>query len=180
MKLNLSDIARVPGSSSRYIFDEKMAEIEDMLLLSPVTGHMDVSSTDDVLMLQGVICADLEVLCSRCGMPISLPVRGEFFEDFIIHLPKSHLASPLADETEIAPDARLFYEGTLDLNLEELLRQTILVNLPLKPLCREDCQGVCLQCGHRLNDGPCDCLPAAGTSKLAELQRLLDERRNAE
>ncbi len=180
MKLNLSDIARVPGSSARYIFDEKLVEVEDMPLLSPVTGHMDVSCTDDVLMLQGVVIADLEVLCSRCGIPISLPIRGEFFEDFIIHLPKSHLASPLADESEIAPDARIFFEGSLDLNLEELLRQVILVNLPLKWLCRDDCQGVCLQCGHRFNEGPCACLPAAGTGKLAELQRLLDERRNAE
>ncbi len=180
MKLNLSDIARVPGSSARYNFNETLAEIEDMPLLSPITGHMDVSCVDDVLLLQGEVIAELEILCSRCGRPISLPIRGQFFEDFVIHLPKSHLQSPLADESDIAPEARLFNEGTLDLNLEELLRQTILVNLPLKTLCREDCKGVCLQCGHRLIDGPCDCPPEAATGKLAELQRLLDERRNAE
>jgi uncharacterized protein len=66
------------------------------------------------------------------------------------------------------------------LDLGEAVREQILLGLPLKPLCREDCQGLCPRCGKDRNLGPCGCAPEEepGDSRLEPLRRLIDKDRN--
>ncbi|MBM3494052.1 MAG: DUF177 domain-containing protein, partial [Armatimonadetes bacterium] len=60
--------------------------------------------------------------------------------------------------------------------LTELLRQTLAVALPLQPLHRLDCAGLCRTCGHDLNLGPCTCRAIADDPRLVPLGRLLEAR----
>jgi uncharacterized protein len=80
------------------------------------------------------------------------------------------------EEDEESPDIRLFFEGTLDLNLDELMRQSILLALPLKPLCADDCRGLCPQCGHRLSEGPCHCAPETTNPQLTALRQVWEQK----
>jgi len=90
--------------------------------------------------------------------------------------PQAPGQGPRVEEEEEAPESRLFYENTLNLNLDELLRQSILVALPMKPLCADDCQGLCPRCGHRLNEGPCGCAPEAANSPLGTLRQVWEQK----
>ncbi len=175
MKLDLSEIARIPGSSAEHIIDLKLKDVEGMTLTAPVRGSMQVSSTGRVLLMEGAVDTEVEMVCFRCGIMYRQPVHAEFQEDFVIHPPLSHNGGPRVEEEE-APEARLFVAGTLDLNLDELLRQNILVSLPLKPLCEDECQGLCPRCGHRLSEGPCPCPAESGQGTLADLQQLFARR----
>ncbi|HEX2951711.1 MAG TPA: DUF177 domain-containing protein [Armatimonadota bacterium] len=176
MKLDLSEIARTPGAYVDHDIDMTFKEIEGMKLAAPVRGKMTISSTGRVLLLEGAVDTEVEMLCYRCGTTYSQPVHAEFQEDFVVHPPQAHEVGPRVEEEEEAPESRLFYEGTLDLNLDELLRQSILVALPLKPLCSDDCLGLCPHCGHRLSEGPCSCQPETINPQMAVLQRLLEQR----
>ena len=61
--------------------------------------------------------------------------------------------------------------GVLDLT--EALREQILLALPMQPLCRADCQGLCVQCGKNLNEGTCDCVQDTIDPRLVKLKELL-------
>ena len=176
MKLDLSDIARVPGSFAEHEIDMTFHDVEGMTLTAPVRGKMIVSSTGRVLLLEGAVDTEVELLCYRCGITYRQPVHAEFQEDFVLQPMQAHGQGPRVNEEEEMPETRLFFEGTLDLNLDELLRQSIFVALPLKPLCRDDCQGLCPHCGQRLSEGPCACQPENINPRMAVLQRLLEER----
>jgi len=58
------------------------------------------------------------------------------------------------------------------LDLTEAIRQYALLAVPMKPLCRGDCAGLCPNCGHNLNQGPCDCLPQKVDPRWSELNKL--------
>lgn len=175
MKLDLADIARIPGSYAEHDIDITYKEIEGMTLTAPVRGNMMVSSTGLVLLLEGAVDTELELVCYRCGTEYRQPIHAEFQEDFVVHPAQAHGQGPRVEEEE-PPESRLFIEGTLDLNLDELLRQSILVAIPLKPLCADTCQGLCPHCGHRLNEGPCACQPETTNPQMAVLRQLLEDR----
>jgi len=175
--LDLSEIARIAGSYAEHDIDMPLKEVEGMTLTAPVRGKMIVSSTGNVLLLEGSVDTEVEQACFRCGTIYRQPVHAEFQEDFVVRPPQAHGQGPRIEEEEEMPESRLFIEGTLDLNLDELLRQSILVALPLKPLCADDCQGLCPRCGKNRNEGPCTCPAEASNPQMAVLQRLLDERR---
>jgi uncharacterized protein len=66
----------------------------------------------------------------------------------------------------------LFVENMLDMT--EMFRQDILLAMPIKPICSEECKGLCPSCGRNLNEGPCGCPPDAGESAFAALAALLE------
>lgn len=175
MKLDLSEIARIPGSYAETPIDVKLKEVEGMTVTAPVRGTLIASSTGRVLLLEGTVDTEVEMACYRCGAIYRQPVHAEFQEDFVVQPPVAH-GQALKIEEEEAPESRLFIPGTIDLNLDELLRQSILVSLPLKPLCADDCAGLCPTCGHRLAEGPCGCAPEATNPQMAVLQQLLQQR----
>lgn len=178
MKLDLSEIARIPGSFAEQPIDMTFKEVEGMTLTAPVRGTLYASSTGRVLLLEGGVDTEVEMVCARCGTTYRQPVHAQFQEDFVIKPAQAHGGGPRVEEEDEAPEERLFIEGTLDLNLDELLRQSILVALPLKPLCADDCQGLCPRCGHRMSDGPCSCTTEEIHPQMAVLQRLLEQRKH--
>ena len=71
-----------------------------------------------------------------------------------------------------------YYDGDR-LDLGEVVREQVLLALPLKPLCREDCRGLCPRCGQNRNLGPCGCPPPEepGDPRLEPLRKLVDKNR---
>jgi uncharacterized protein len=77
---------------------------------------------------------------------------------------------PLEDEEE---DVKLVENNQLD--VDEIIRQDLLIVLPLQPLCSPECQGLCPTCGENLNVRKCQCPPADVESPFKALEKLLDE-----
>jgi uncharacterized protein len=103
--------------------------------------------------LKGSFKGSFEVPCARCVEPVEIPLAADF--DLIFRpvgvdgdAPERSITAP---ETEIG-----YYQGG-SLALEDVLREQVLLSLPVRTLCNEDCRGLCPRCGANRNIQPCTC-----------------------
>jgi len=111
---------------------------------SPVEFDLRLEAVMEGVLVTGTAQAGLEGECARCLEEIDDQVVANFQELFVYE--ESNTAADGDDEA-----SRL--EGNL-LDLEPLLRDTVVLQLPFQPLCRDDCPGLCAECGARLADDP--------------------------
>jgi uncharacterized protein len=157
------------GTSLEYTLHEEDAQLdEDLKVIGPLEGHVRIRRTNQGLLVDGWVDMTLELTCSRCLAVYAQPMHVPFMEQFYptVDILTGLALPPLAEE-EIFPidDHHL-------LDLTEAIRQNALVAIPMVTLCREDCAGLCSQCGHDLNLGPCDCKPEVDT-RFSVLEKLL-------
>jgi len=126
---------------------------------SLVQGKVSLIRTDRGILVKGKLEAAVELSCSRClnlfNCPITLNIEEEYF-------PTIDMASGASLLVPDEPDCFTINERH-ELNLTEAIRQCALLAIPMKPLCREDCAGLCPNCGQNLNLGPCSCPPQEPT-----------------
>lgn len=118
--------------------------------------------------LEGRLRARVEARCDRCLRPVTSAVEVEFAERFV---PPGDEAN--AAERELQPDDLAFsvyQDGAVD--LDELVREQILLALPTRLLCEEDCRGLCPKCGADLNAGACACEQGEVDPRWAALAKL--------
>ncbi|MDD5189812.1 MAG: DUF177 domain-containing protein [Dehalococcoidales bacterium] len=134
----------------------------------PVKGEVTLTNIGKKILVQGKLIAKADLNCGRCLRPyqsnLPLKVEAEFYPSVDV-VTGFKLAEPEDDEA-----FKIDAQHTLDLS--EAIRQYILLALPMKPLCREDCAGICPTCGKDLNQGKCECPPAVIDSRWAELLKL--------
>jgi uncharacterized protein len=128
--------------------------------------HMERHGHD--ILVRGHLEGTLQLGCSRCLTTFSLPVEADF--DLLL-APGPGLAAEADEELSKADLDRDFYTGET-VNLESILREQVLLTLPLKPLCAETCKGLCPRCGADLNQETCQCPAEESTSPLAILKKI--------
>ncbi|HET7441462.1 MAG TPA: DUF177 domain-containing protein [Terriglobales bacterium] len=123
--------------------------------------------------LKGGLSTSLELGCARCLEPIAQDIKRDF--DLLYRPLGADAGKPEAPvsgtEAEIS-----YYQGE-GLLLEEVLREQVLLAVPLKVICREDCKGLCPQCGKNLNLEQCSCAEPVEDlrwSALKEIREKLD------
>jgi len=128
---------------------------------SPVVLDVTLSSYPGGITAHGTVTASWRGECRRCGGPVQGAVVAEVRERYAPTggTDRDEEAYPLAGD---------------ELDLEPLARDAVLLDLPLAPLCREDCAGLCPTCGANRNTESCDCTPAADP-RWAALDTLRDE-----
>jgi uncharacterized protein len=169
MKLDLSRIRQATDHFERTFqpSDESMAD-EAYRVVAPVQLAFDIHKDKDKFRLVGTVRTELEMPCSRCLEPFRLSVDQAF--DLRYH-PQSDVAGDV--DTEVAEeDLETGFYRDEQIDLDELLREQFYLALPMKPLCREDCHGLCPQCGTNLNTGSCDCAPGWEDPRLAGLKQF--------
>jgi uncharacterized protein len=172
MKIDLTDMARTPGAHATHRFEEPLARDCDVELAEPARGSFTVTNTGHLLVLRGQMTAVVNLQCGRCCEPLALKLEVPLGDEF-----SARSAAGSVDEQTIdieEPERAAFADNILDLT--ELVRQNILINLPLQPLCREDCPGICPRCGSNLNAGPCACPSEGAQGPLSGLRQLLEPR----
>jgi uncharacterized protein len=117
-----------------------------------VAGKLRLMRTNRGLLVQGKLSTSIEQECSRCLREIDYPVELELDEEA---LPTIDLASGLPLDTSTEPDVMRLNDHH-ELELEQEVREGILLAEPIAPLCREDCPGLCVLCGQELGSGPHD------------------------
>lgn len=146
----------------------------------PVQGTADLliehrSSNSQVndIRLRASYHGDFEILCARCVEPVVLPLAGEFD---LIFRPEEADANP--GERAITPDeTEIGYYQESGLLLEDVVREQVLLSLPGRTLCKEDCKGLCSRCGQNLNLATCSCGEAPANPQwnaLADLASKLE------
>ena len=180
MKLDLSEIARILGKRYHYEIDEPPIVDDTVVCAEPIRGEIDFSNTGSLLIARGRFATSVQLECSRCLKTFTVPVTAEIDEGFPIPVPsdsEEELAPEIEEEQE--PES-LFVENMLDLT--ELIRQSIILAVPIRPLCEVACKGICPSCGQNLNEAQCGCEPEPDLplSDLAERwkQRQAEEKDN--
>jgi uncharacterized protein len=147
---------------------------EDYRVAEPVELAMTVEKAGkDVFRVTGRARTRLELDCSRCLEPFQAPVEAAFELRYVPHAENTG-----EGEAEIAEDdltTAYYREGELD--VIELLREQFQLALPMKPLCAEDCRGLCPDCGANLNRTECGCTPKWEDPRLAPLKGLLNRQK---
>lgn len=179
MKLDLSEIAANLGKRIKYEINETPIVDSDSGLkcVEPITGTITFTNTSETIDVRGKFKASVELDCARClrtyRMPVEMPIEEELPLEGVARATESQEDVEELPEDEKEP---LFEDNIFD--LEEYLRQSILVSIPIKPLCEEACKGLCPHCGANLNDGPCECPPDLGDSPFAVLRSLVEEEKS--
>jgi len=145
---------RAEAFSHSYAPGEVELEDEGARLVSNAEVRGDASLKGEEVRLRGKILTEVELLCDRCAAPRRAPLEVEFDTRFI---PQSKAAGETDNVELLTEDMGLAaYEGDA-VDLDELVREQILLALPSRNLCREDCKGLCQKCGANLNAGQCSC-----------------------
>lgn len=119
-------------------------------LIEEHRGHGDI--VDDIR-LRAHFSGKFELLCARCLEPVNEVLNGEF--DLIF---RPEAADAEAGERAITEEeTEIGYYGKSGLLLEDAIREQVLLALPGRTLCQEDCQGLCPHCGANRNNAPCRC-----------------------
>lgn len=148
----------------------KLSLVSEQLALNPeqdccwhkIRFQYTVVNADKFFLLSGRLQGDFTQPCSRCLKPVTTSVDTKVVEKF----GRQNLLQ--ADEDMLAVDGD-------ELDITFILRDYLLLELPLKVVCSENCRGLCPQCGKDLNHGDCQCVVREVDPRLAVLQKLLDQ-----
>ncbi len=130
-------------------------------LKKPVRLNGVISNTSSLVRFEAEIIFDFVALCDRCGTPVT--------KTYTVSVSKSLATSIEADDSDtilLVPDMKL--------DVDDFIYTEVVVNLPLKHLCSDDCKGICYKCGKNLNEGECDCKDDDIDPRLAALRDLLN------
>jgi uncharacterized protein len=120
--------------------------------------------------LRGRLSTGLELQCARCLEPVNQDVVRDFE---LLYRPLG--ADAGRDELSVTDaEAEIGYYQGNGILLEDVLREQVLLALPLKVTCREDCKGLCLHCGKNLNEEKCSCSVPMEDPRWAALKEIRD------
>jgi len=121
-----------------------LSEQSEIKLIDPAEVKVNAEAIFDEIVIKGTVRAELELICSRCAEAFKNTVESKFD----ITVPKSQ------EQVDISEEAR----------------QSFLLSLPVKPLCKADCKGLCPICGMNFNRGACSCKQDRSDPRLTKLK----------
>jgi uncharacterized protein len=166
--LNLNKIRTAHERFDQVYSPEQFGPDDDFRVIAPIVLGFEIFKDKDQFRLVGQVQSTLELPCSRCLEPFTLPVDQTFD---LRYQPHAHNTGE--GELEIEEDdlTTAFYEND-EIDLGQLMREQFYLALPMKPLCRDECKGLCPNCGTNWNTATCDCKPAWEDPRLAALKSI--------
>jgi uncharacterized protein len=154
LEINVSQLMKSTiGSQREYDFDD-LVDILDLGVGTRVKGQVRLTRTNRGILVQGKLSTKIPLECSRCLEVFDLPLSFELEEEYF---PVIDVNSGTA--LEIPDDGgNLVIDEHHLLELNEAVRQNALLSIPMKPLCKNNCAGICTECGANLNEKKCGCL----------------------
>jgi len=150
VKVDVRDILKAAGLSKTVELSALARDcgIEggDCAFEAPLTARVELTHIKGMIRAKGRVLAPYETFCARCLKPVSAAVDKRFDEGFV------ELGGLRARE---AGDLYTYSEKEVD--LADMLRDAVLLDLPIRHLCSEGCKALCPRCGKDLNEGPCGC-----------------------
>jgi len=177
LSFNIAQLLKDPiGATRAGDVEVKLARLIPDLEQEPeapeavLSGSVRLMHTQGGVLVQGKLRTEASVPCSRCLQPVVVPLDVELEEIFA---PTIDVVSgrTLAMEEQ---DRALWIDEHHVLDMTEVLRQGVLVALPMHVFCQEDCKGLCSVCGQNLNEGDCGCEPEPDP-RWSALLNMLEE-----
>jgi uncharacterized protein len=162
LRVNVAELLRWPGSTKDV---EVACTAAELGITDPrvpgdaqVTATMHVESLSDGVVVSGKVAAPWHDVCRRCLADIDRIASTEVRDLFQVAVTDPDAFPVVGDQIDLA----------------DLVRETVHLELPLAALCRDDCAGLCATCGVDRNLGPCTCAEDTRDHRWAALDALLD------
>jgi uncharacterized protein len=138
---------------------------------SPVRAKLKIQKVGTEVVVNGNITADIQLQCSRCLNDFKWDLSFPF--EVVFH-PVEQLEGEEHREIK-AEELNMGFYSKDELDLTDLIKEQIMLNLPMKPLCSNLCKGICPQCGADLSAGDCGCTGQDIDSRLVGLKKFLEK-----
>ncbi len=163
---------RFEESSETFPVLAEMAVSGECEFPAPIEAALRAMRIGDMIEVEGQVSTRVRLACGRCLKTFELPL-GSHFALTYTHPTEELQAGADHEEIELrAEDTGLVYFEGETIDLKDGIQEQIVMAFPLRALCREDCKGLCAQCGHDLNDGDCGCRHQPSNGKFAALKDL--------
>lgn len=168
MQLELEKLDR--GGEFAHVYPPQNLSLEDrdLRLVEPVEVRGRVQRKGEEFEVSGTLKTKVEAPCARCLKPVVIPISAEFSERFV-----TAVRWRSEGEHELAPeDLNLALFDGEAIDLDQLVREEILLGTPTQIFCREDCKGLCAVCGSDRNVAECACDSPPVDSRWEKLKDL--------
>ena len=168
-QLDLRDIAfdvSVPIGTVEY--DDRLKQTSP--LEAKGTAEL-LSAALGEIRLHGKLNVTMTAACDRCLEPASVPVNHPFD---LVYLPEAEARRGGEDEIDEAAIEVGYYRGA-GIELNDVLREVILLAVPMQVVCSEDCKGICAVCGQNRNQTHCECHELPADDRWSQLRSLKAE-----
>ncbi|MGN1116913.1 MAG: YceD family protein [Candidatus Ornithomonoglobus sp.] len=173
MLIDLSSIIKVTGAKltldGNVGFDNAQFLGETYRFPKPLKINGEIYNNGKSLVLDARVTGSMKTECARCLKEIDVDV------DYDIH----ELLSRVEDGADPKDEDIILFEG-YEVELDDIAADNFLMNVSGRYLCREDCKGLCPECGHDLNEGDCGCDRDVIDPRWQALADILNQQKNSE
>jgi len=176
VRFNVSALLLEPvGTTRSFTFEGERATVPEQQYETRISGAIEMMRTERGILVRAQLDSRPQIECGRCAIPFTTDYAFSFDEEFVSP------ADPVTGEAvpEISPDDLRIGEDQ-HLDVSEAVRQYEQAGLPIRPVCRPDCAGLCVTCGRDLNDGPCGCPSDEADDRWSDLAALADALKTEE
>ncbi len=175
MKIDLSTITKSINTEMEVTADFSPSTFQSVLGVFPVTDKAPVTfhirnEENAAVLVNAAVRLEVMIPCARCLADVRTPLSFDIEKRLRIADSGTDSAGLFDDEMEETD-----YMTGFELDTDKLVYNEILVNWPMKVLCREECKGICKVCGMNLNKGVCSCRKTEPDPRMAAIQDIFNE-----
>lgn len=169
MRIELENVEGGKGDFAHAYKPEDLNPVDERISLTEpatITGKIRLAGNE--VFVNGHVETRAKVECDRCLQPVEMPVNTDFALEYI---PGSEYESGSAAELTEAEMSVSVFDGEA-IDVDEIVKEQVLLAVPTRMLCREDCKGICPECGTDRNTGDCNCTTEDIDPRWAALKKL--------
>jgi uncharacterized protein len=169
MRIELENLEGGRGDFAHVYQPDELNPVDERVTLTePASVNGKVRKSRNEVFVNGHIDTRAQVECDRCLQQVQLPVSVDFELEYITE--SDYQSSQVVELGEAELAVAVFDGQTLD--VDEIVKEQILLAVPTRMLCREDCKGICPECGIDRNTGECNCVTDNIDPRWAALKNL--------
>lgn len=171
LKFNVAQLLReIIGAERSYTFSGERITLDGPLVLRDVAGKVRFTRTASGVISDVSAAGILAMECTRCLKPTDVQIAVRFYDEFHSRF-EVNTGVPLPPPNEEDP---FFIDAAHMVDIGEAIREYALIEMPMRPLCKPDCKGLCPRCGVDWNIEQCQCSDADIDERLEALRALLN------
>jgi len=169
MRIELENLEGGKGKLAHIYQPEELNPVDERVsLIAPVGVNGTVRLSGNEVFVNGHIDTQAQVECDRCLQPVEQPIKADFTLEYIRD--SDYESSEVVELNEAEMSVSVFDGKALD--VDEIVKEQVLLAVPTRMLCREDCKGICPECGTDRNTGDCNCVTNDIDPRWAALKDL--------
>ena len=169
MRIELVNLERGRADFAHVYQPEELGSFDERVSLAePATVNVTVRLVGVEVFVNGHVQTRAAVECDRCLKQVELPVDADFELEYVTG--QIYESSEAAELTEHEMSVSVFDGDAID--VDEIVKEQVLLAVPTRTLCRPDCQGICPECGTDKNTGDCACETKEVDPRWAALKNL--------